>query len=180
MLRPQDIVALAWLLAGKDWRWRYTDLAQALSISSSEAHAAINRLEAAGLVIRNSDDAKARQPNLAACEEFLLHGVQYAFYAKPGPIGRGMPTGVAAPPLNKLFSLGEEMPVWPDPEGESRGVSVQPLYKTVPVAARKNPGLYELLALIDALRCGRSRERNKAKELLKDKVATYAASRTKS
>ena len=33
-----------------------------------------------------------------------------------------------------------------------------PLYKNVPTAARRDPKLYELLALVDAIRDGRARD----------------------
>ncbi|NCB39610.1 MAG: hypothetical protein EOM80_12680 [Erysipelotrichia bacterium] len=43
-----------------------------------------------------------------------------------------------------------------------------PLYKSVPKAAMADPYLYELLALVDAIRGGRAREKNLAvKELQK-------------
>jgi hypothetical protein len=76
---------------------------------------------------------------------------------------RGMPTARSAPPLNELLASDEDTRfVWPDPEGASRGQSIEPLYETVPATARKNPVLYELLALVDALRCGGARERKLA------------------
>jgi hypothetical protein len=56
--------------------------------------------------------------------------------------------------------------VWPDAEGDVRGVTLEPLHKTAPKAARKDPVLHELLALIDALRDGRARERQLAEHEL--------------
>jgi hypothetical protein len=53
------------------------------------------------------------------------------------------------------------------PEGKSRGIALAPLYKTVPIAALRDPLLYEKLALVDALRDGRTRERKLAEEELK-------------
>ena len=44
--------------------------------------------------------------------------------------------------------------MWPDPEGEVRGMEFSPLYKSVPQAARRDARLYELLALVDAIRAG--------------------------
>ena len=43
-----------------------------------------------------------------------------------------------------------------------RGVEFSPLYKNVPAAAQRDPKLYELLALVDAIRDGRTRERELA------------------
>ena len=48
-----------------------------------------------------------------------------------------------------------------------RGIALAPLYKTVPIAAMRDPLLYEKLALVDALRDGRTRERKLAEQELK-------------
>ena len=45
---------------------------------------------------------------------------------------------------------------------------ITPLYPKVPQAAREDAQLYELLALTDALRVGRPRERQLASDLLKE------------
>jgi hypothetical protein len=96
-----------------------------------------------------------------------VHGVKYAFPPDRGPLTRGLPTAYAAPPLNTLIVLPDEPPpVWPDPEGKVRGYAFSPLYPSVPKAAALDPALYELLALVDAIRDGRARERELAiKEL---------------
>ena len=81
---------------------------------------------------------------------------------------RGLPTSYAAEPLKRLIAAGDEpIPVWPHPEGKSRGIALAPLYKTVPIAAMRDPALYEKLALVDALRDGRTRERKLAEQELK-------------
>ena len=84
---------------------------------------------------------------------------------------RGMPTGHAAAPLIDTFiSDGEPPPVWPDPQGEVRGISFSPLYKSAPKAARVDSGLYELLVLIDVIRGGQARERNFAINEIKKRL----------
>jgi hypothetical protein len=40
----------------------------------------------------------------------------------------------------------------------------------VPKAAKRDPHLYELLALLDAVRIGRARERNLANDLVKKEL----------
>ena len=46
------------------------------------------------------------------------------------------------------------------------GYSISPLYKSVPKAVADDQALYEMLALVDAIRDGRARERELAvKEL---------------
>ena len=74
-----------------------------------------------------------------------------------------MPTSYAAPPLVSLIvQPNEPPPVWPYPDGSVRGHEFSPLYKSVPMAAAKDRVLYELLALVDAIRGGRAREKNLA------------------
>jgi hypothetical protein len=143
-----------------------------LSISASEVHSALKRLALARLV---SSDADENRPILEAAEEFLIHGVKYAFPVRPGELTRGLVTSYAAPPLNQQIDPGSEPPpVWPFPEGQQRGVTLEPLYKTAPTAALRDPFLYELLALIDALREGRARERKLAEKELAARVRRSA------
>ena len=135
-----------------------------LTISPSEVHSALKRLALARLV---SSDTDGHRPLLDAVLEFLIHGVKYAFPARRGELTRGVPTSHAAPPLNKHLAQGADPPpVWAYAQGNQRGVSIEPLYKTVPAAALRDERLYELLALIDALRDGRARERNLAEKEL--------------
>jgi hypothetical protein len=84
-----------------------------------------------------------------------------------GETTRGVPTAYAAPPLSgQIVDNGELPPVWPDPDGGVRGATLEPLYKAAPKAVRKDPALHELLALVDALRDGRVRERQLAEKEL--------------
>jgi hypothetical protein len=165
-LKPQDVLVLAKLLSYGRQRPPMAQMGLELSISSSEVHAALKRLALSKLISSNAD---GNRPLLESVQEFLIHGLKYLFPAKRGEISRGVPTSYAAPPLNKHIQQGAELaPVWPFPEGEERGVSLEPLYKTVPAAALRDPFLYELLALVDALRDGRARERKLAeKELIR-------------
>ena len=54
----------------------------------------------------------------------------------------------------KHAAIGE-----PAHERKLRGTGFSPLYENVPKVAMLNPSLYELLALLDAIRDGRARER---------------------
>lgn len=167
-LRPQDILVLAKLLSYGGRRPPMAQIGVDLSISSSEVHAALKRLALSRLVSSNS---QGNRPRLEAVQEFLIHGLKYAFPAKRGEVTRGVPTSYAAPPLNKQIEPGSELPpVWPFPEGHQRGISLEPLYRTVPAAALRDQFLYELLALIDALREGRARERRLAEKELIDRL----------
>lgn len=132
-----------------------------LGISKTEISASIRRSVASNLAIKSSVRAKVNRRNLI---EFVQHGLKYVFPAKPGAPQRGVATGFAAPMLEgKLISSGADIYVWPHPEGSLRGLSIAPLFKSVPDAALKDARLYELLALIDAIRTGNQREASIAK-----------------
>ena len=78
-----------------------------------------------------------------------------------------MPTAYAAPPLSDhIADNGDLPPVWPDSEGDVRGVTFEPLHKAALKGSRRDPVLHELLALVDALRDGRVRERQLAEKEL--------------
>jgi DNA-binding Lrp family transcriptional regulator len=144
----------------------YAQLSQELGISASEVHAAVRRSVRAGLL-----DPLSHRPLRKPLEDYLLYGVRYAFPTKPGAVTRGIPTAYAAAPLSDKINSDDLPPVWPDPEGTVRGVSIEPLYTSVPKAAKSDSRLYELLALVDALRIGRARERNIAAEEIKQRIA---------
>ena len=168
-LKPQDVVVLLKLVALGDQPWTFQRLAVELSISQSEVHAAVRRAVAAGLMTEAS--SSAGRPVRAALLEFLLHGVKYAFPPKRGELTRGVPTGYAAPPLDKAIAgSSEPPPVWPYAEGKVRGYALAPLYRTVPEAALRDAALYELLALVDAIRDGRARERTLARQALEKRL----------
>jgi hypothetical protein len=76
-----------------------------------------------------------------------------------------MPTAHSAPPLNDLIVSSEhDQYVWPTDSGNTRGLMIPALFRSAPQAAARNPALYELLALIDAMRVGRVREQRIAIE----------------
>jgi hypothetical protein len=163
-LRPQDIVILLKILAREGSPWRQLDLAYELGLSQSEVTHGLERCMKSGLI-----EPSKRTPLKSALAELLIHGLKYVFPAQPGPVCRGLPTAHSAKPLvGKIVAGAADQYVWPYAEGETRGQSIQPLYPSVPEAAKKDPKLHELLALIDAIRVGRAREKKLAtEELLK-------------
>ncbi len=165
-LHPQDVVTLLKLCANPNKPWTFSSLGEELALSSSQVHTSLRRAEQARLFNMNSKSV-ARY----SLGEFLIHGVKYAFPAQIGGQTRGVPTGYAAPPLNALIHATEsDPPVWTSPVGTVRGYQFEPLYKGAVFAANRDPELYELLALVDAIRNGRSREAKLAVSLLKRKL----------
>jgi len=160
------------LLALGQRPWSYSWLAASLGMSPSQLHSAVRRALAAQLAVKKEG---VITPHIRNLEEFIVHGLRYVFVSEIGRPSRGIPTAYAAPPLDKHFPESDEPPpVWPDPEGTVRGVAFSPLYKLAPQAARSDPALYELLALVDAIRSGRARERALAIKELGKRLAQYA------
>jgi len=127
-------------------------------VSKSEVNVSLKRSISVGLakLDRKNNFPKA---NVRALLEFIVHGIKYVYPARPSAIVRGIPTSIAAPVLEgKLMTAGEYIYVWPDAMGKEKGQSVEPLYKTVPMAVKKDPRLYGFLALVDAIRLGSGRE----------------------
>jgi hypothetical protein len=165
MLKPQDVLVVLALAAVPPEDRTFAKLAAALSMSSSEVHAAVKRATTSGLL-----DAE-RSVRKAALLEFLLHGLRYVFPAEWKGVSRGVPTSYATAPLSSRMHASDLPPVWPYPEGTVRGEGLVPLYRSVPSAALASPPLHELLALVDAVRSGRARERRMAADELEARLS---------
>lgn len=158
-IKPQDLVVLLKLITAFEEPFSYAAVGKSLYISASEVHASLARARAAQLV--TSDQGREVVIARAAFRELLLHGARFVFPAVTGSLVRGVPTAHASPVLRDLLVQSEEPPpVWPYSKGTVRGTAVHPLYPTVPRAIENDPKLYQALALFDALRIGRSRERD--------------------
>jgi hypothetical protein len=169
--KSQDVVvALALVALNREHKERlqYERLANVLAMSGSEAFKATRRLVSAGLV-----DAGGWRPLSEPLCNYIVFGVPHAFPGKLGEPTRGVPTAWAAPALTGALPQGSDLPpVWPWTEGKTRGHSIVPLFRSVPQAVKNLPALYELLALVDALRIGRARDREIARGMLK-KLLTH-------
>ena len=168
-LRPQDMLVLLKLACHGDYAYTYPELSVDLGISVSEAHGSKKRLVSAQLLVPGGESASI--VNRTATREFVIRGARYTFPATIGTLARGMPTAYSAAPLAEMLAAQtEDAMVWPTPDGNTRGVTLTPLYPSVPAAASKDPELYECLALFDALRAGSTRERELAATLLERKL----------
>jgi hypothetical protein len=169
-MRPQDIVILLKIIAKGKYSWQYKDLANELGMSSSEITESLNRSFIAGLI-----DVTKKKVFSNSLIDFLIYGLRYVFPAQPGALVTGLPTAHSAPVMRNFF-IADEQYVWSDAEGIIRGQAIEPLYSTVPKAAKTDEKLYDLLALTDVLRVGRVREIKVAKELILELSKEYYTS----
>lgn len=135
--------------------WIQSRLAHDIGISPSVVNRTLKKAEEIKLY-----SSAHKSVNIRFLEEALVHGARYFLAPKKGGEVRGIPTAWAAPPLvHQIVSADALPPVWPDPMGEVRGLSVEPLHPSAPRAALNDPRFYELLALLDVLRIGGAREK---------------------
>jgi hypothetical protein len=165
-LKPQDIV-VALKLARRQGDWKYAALAAELEMSASEVHGAVQRLTAGQLF-----NPVLKRVDRLALRKLIVHGLPHVFPAVPAERTRGLPTAISAKPLADMIQAGDEAQmVWPSQKlGSIWGRRVEPLYRSAPEAASRDPALHELLALVDAIRVGRARERNIASEILEQRL----------
>ena len=150
-----------------------------IGLSHAEAHKAMGRAAQAQLLAAAPDAPVKRRGrpsrrvlvNRPALIEFVKFGVRYVFIPDRGRVVRGMPTAHAVAPLRDHVRTEGLAPVWPDPRGTVRGESFSPIYKSAVHAARMDVKLYELLALVDAIRSAGARERAIAADLFADLVS---------
>lgn len=163
-MRPHDILILLKIVCFGNKNFYLKDIGQALNISSSEVTESVNRSVYAGLLAEDKKTVMRK-----ALYEFLIYGLAYVFPQKPGAMVPGLPTAHSAPPLEREFKSDEKY-VWPDPKGNIRGQQIEPFHSGQVEAAKKDHKLYELLALTDAIRVGKLREKTKAISELKKRI----------
>lgn len=111
----------------------------------------------------------SRRPVADLLLRFLVFGVPHAFPPVIGPATVGVATAQSAPVFDGVVA-GDVGLVWPAADGTARGLALTPLFPRAVELPRHNPELYALLAIVDALRVGQTRERKAAEELLRARL----------
>ena len=163
-MSPLDVVVLLKIISMGDQPRTQITLADSLFMSQSEISKSIARSKYAGLL-----DSSGKNVRRLALMEFLTYGITYVYPQQPGPVVRGVPTAHSAAPLSEIIQSNEPF-VWPSGKGTLRGQSIIPLYPPVVDAIKIDSKLHELLALVDALRVGKAREKELAIAELKKRI----------
>lgn len=164
-MKPQDVVVLLKIISLNGKPWSQLTLADELFMSQSEVSQSIARSKYARLLFHDG-----KQVMKQSFFEFLKFGLPFVFPQQPGAVVRGVPTAHSAPPLSEQIVSSEHY-VWPSGKGTMRGQSIAPLFPSVVDAVKIDSELYEMLAMTDALRVGRAREKNFALQELKKRIA---------
>ena len=123
-LKPQDLAVAFKLVCLKGQRLPYAALAHALHLSPFEAHACIARLSASRLLTEVDGVPSLVMP---AFRPLVLQGAVYFFPPVRGEVTVGFPTAHGAEPLKSKVLFADELPpVWPHPDGTTRGSTLLP------------------------------------------------------
>ena len=171
MLRPADIIVLLSLLADDDQGWTVRSLAERLRMPPAAVQRSLTRLGETPVF-----DRATRRVSASASEGLFAHALPFIAPAALGAPARGMPTAWGAAPLIGEMAPDDLAPVWPDAHGVARGLALDPLHPSAVLLAREDPKFHELLALVDALRVGRARERGLALAHLRERLFDHATS----
>jgi len=163
-LSPLDLVILIKIALSRDSEISQSQLAADLFISQSEVSKSLVRSRYARLITGNYNLM------LFGLLEFIEHGVKYCFPQQPGALVRGIPTAHSHEVLKKDIN-GDVDYVWPSAKGNMRGQAIIPLYPSVINSSLIDKELHLVLALLDAIRVGRNREKNLAIEILWKKLS---------
>ena len=151
-MRPQDVAILLKIVSINSENWQLARLANSLRISISEVSESLNRSKIAGLIDYNKK--KVSKQNLL---EFLEHGVRYVFPQEPGALTRGIPTAHSHSYMKNVFNSEMDY-VWPDTNGTTMGLMIEPFYTKQVEAVNEDELYYKLLSLVDVVRVGKVRE----------------------
>lgn len=167
-VRANDLLPLLGLLRhASDPAWTVRSLADELHLPPAAVQRSLARLDQTPVY-----DAVRRRVSWSATDQLLRHALPFVAPVRIGGPTRGIPTAWAAPALSQRFGPVDEMPpVWPVPDGDVRGLAVEPVHPAAVTLARSDPWMYELLALLDGVRLGDARMRGVAQELLRERLA---------
>ena len=153
-------------------------LAEAVVISKSEVSESLKRLIKIRLLLLTSNSPFKRlelvemqwKTNRKALIDLIIYSFQYFFYTEASVIDIGIPTVFNNKKLSNHLSYSSSLPyIWPAQSSKSvSGLSVEPLYKSVPYAALDDGFIYEVFCLIDVFRIGSPREKKIAEKLLRE------------
>ena len=170
MLKGQDIAILIKLLLKQQAKENveFKNIAYELYISQSEVTKSIKRLEKSKLLTRYSDESIELHKH-ELMELFVY--VKFLFPAEVNIATRGMAAAYSSPHFKKII-LSEETYVWPYINGNTKGLALTPIYKTLPSALDRTPdeSFYAIISALDLIRLGGKRENKIAKEILENYI----------
>lgn len=166
MINGLDILVAAKIYAVRPNKLSFAELGKSIGVSASQVHRAFGNCVDAGL-LRSDGSVRTHQLKL------VLMGLKYFMPPKFGPVSRGILTGSSVAAIHGML-VREDLPlIWESADGDVRGRTLEPIYKSAPFAAKNDPLLHKILGLTDSVRVGEAREarlaRNELRALIRNK-----------
>jgi hypothetical protein len=158
-LLPIDLLVALKLVAHDGEPSSVRQLEEELGLSKSAVANSLHRLVALDLV---KNEPTGRRVNKLLLRDCLQHAVRWIAPAHVGDFELGLSTAHTNPGLKEKLVGDDDPVVIPLPHGPVRGRAVSPLHPLAPAAAAKDAKLHRLLAVVDAFRIGRARDRQLA------------------
>lgn len=163
VLKPQDIVILGNLITNEQWPPQKV-IADSLMLSQAEVSHALKTLEQVGLI-----NIKMKKINKLAVTEFITHALKFFYPVEKKGVGRGILIGPSNASFREKVHSDEYNYVWPDSNGESKGVIVTPLIPELSKTVTGNEKLFLFLNVIEVFRgLGGVRHLQEAQKMLKE------------
>lgn len=163
VIKPQDVVILGKLISEKVWPSQ-KDIGDSLKLSQAEISHALKTLDQIGLI-----SLTTKKINKLAVTEFITHGLKYIYPIEKKGTGRGMLIGPSSTTFKGRVQSDEYNYIWPDPNGNSKGIVVTPLLPELSNSVKENEILYTFLNVVEIFRgLGGVRHIQEAQKILKD------------
>lgn len=162
-IKPQDVVILGKLISDKDCRSQ-KEIADSLGLSQAEISHALKTLAHVGLI-----NLATKKVNKLAVTEFITHALKFLFPIEKKGTGRGISIGPSSSIFKGKVQSDDYNYIWPDPDGDSKGVVITPLLSNLPKSAIGNETLFTYLNVIEIFRgLGGVRHLQEAQKILKE------------
>ena len=98
----------------------------------------------------------------------LVNSIQFLIPAEVGSIINGVPTAFSSPDSREHFAQEEFPYVWSQQKGDTKGISLEPIYSKAALLKDNNDDLYKVLGILDLLRIPNARGRSFATKYFDD------------
>lgn len=154
-INPEDTLVLLKMAVWNFYKWSPLEFSLELAITPAELECSLERLTNFGIIDRSSGKI-----HFSEFKYFILYNIQHMFPVKPGPIVRGVSTGVKSahffiPGIPYVSAY-----VWPSSDGAFSGFEVNPLSPNCRFAVMNDPHLKRLMAITETMRLFGNKSRN--------------------
>lgn len=146
VLKQQDIIILGKLATDSEWPTQ-KEIADSIGLSQAEVSHALKTLDSIGLI-----NLEQKKLNKIAIAEFIEHAIKYFYPIEKKGMGRGIRVGPSYSYFKSKVQSEEYNYVWPDSEGDTKGVIVVPLLPHLSQSVKDNDKFLLFLNIVEIFR----------------------------